>query len=884
MSISIISSRAVRHLAAIAALILWHSTATGQDAGATQFEMQVRPLLAKNCWGCHRQTALGGLRMDSREAILKGGHSGPAIVPGKAAESLLIQAVTHRHERLKMPPAGKLSDSEIAILKNWIDSNAFWPAEEKTATAKPVKGEYEITPEQRAYWAYQPIKSATPPGTKGAIDSLVGAALQSKGLKPSPPADKRTLIRRATLDLTGLPPSPSEVADYLKDTSPGAFAKVIDRLLASPAYGERWGRHWLDVARYSDDSLSPSPNAAAYPNAYRYRNWVIQALNKDMPYNLFVKAQLAGDSLPSKDPNEYAAGLGFYALSPEMQDDRVDVTTRGFLGLTVACAQCHDHKFDPIPTKDFYSLQGIFASSQPTELPLAPKDVVDAWQSQDKKIKKQQQVIDQFYRTQQEQLARILASRTSRYLLAAAEIDSKDGLDEETLERWRNYLKEPRKDHPFLAKWLELVGRKAPAEEMRPAAVAFQTALLAVLDEQNEVEEKNKITLSRIEGRSAATTAMASLPRDKFMLWRDVFAKSETDAGDYFRTPDGVLYYSATKIGRFLQGQWKEYADDQKKVLAALKSELPAKYPFLQTIKDRDKPADIRIQIRGDRNNLGDVAPRRFLAILASGERKPFTDGSGRKELADHIVDPKNPLTPRVIVNRVWQHHFGRGIVPTASNFGLNGERPSHPDLLDYLASSFLQSGWSLKALHREIMGSATYQSSATPSSDATAKDPQNIYLSHFSRQRLEVESLRDSILFVSGLLDRTPGERAQRFDEENHKRTVYGFVSRRRIDGLLTLFDFPNPNSTSEGRLATNVPLQRLFFMNSVFVDNAAQALAKRVEDATDGRVQAMYRLLFGRAPDAEELRLGLEYIARDGAGSYARVLLSSNEFNYVD
>ena len=363
------------------------------------------------------------------------------------------------------------------------------------------------------------------------------------------------------------------------------------------------------------------------------------------------------------------------------------------------------------------------------------------------------------------------------------------------------------------------------------AAAEFQEEVLKVNDEKRAVDEKNTQTLGRNPDKLGdPNTAIASLPRERYILDRDIFEKSALDASEYFRSPDGVLSYTPEKIGRFLQGQWKEYVEDQKKLLAQLRSELPAKYAFLQVIKDRPRPADVRIQIRGDRNNLGDVAPRRFLAILSPEERKPFTKGSGREELADAIVDPHNPLTPRVIVNRIWQGHFGRGIVSTPSNFGLMGQPPSHPELLDYLASGFLEHNWSIKWLHRQIMLSAVYQSDATPTETASAKDPENVYLSHANRQRLEVEALRDSILFVSGLLDLAPGDAARQLDENNRKRTVYGFVSRRKMNGTLALFDFPNPNITSEGRIVTNVPLQRLFFMNSPFVTSAAEAFGETV------------------------------------------------------
>jgi mono/diheme cytochrome c family protein len=868
--------------------ICWQLNAADPN---TQFEMQVRPLLSKNCWSCHTQSALGGLRLDSREAILKGGKSGPALVPNKPEESLLIQAVTHRHERLKMPPTGKLSDSDIAILTEWIENGAVWPAEAKTAVSKPGQGEYRITAEQRAFWSFQPVKQPAPPAVanqswaKGTIDRFILSALESKGIQPAPASGKRELIRRATFDLIGLPPTPEQVEDFLRDRSPEAFAKVVDRLLASPQYGERWGRHWLDVARYSDDSLSPTLSAARYPNSFRYRNWVIGAFNQDMPFDVFVKAQIAGDLMPSGDSNQYTPGLGFYALSPEMQDDRVDVTTRGFLGLTVACATCHDHKFDPIPTKDFYSLQGVFSSTQMNEAPLAPKETVEEWQARDRKVKKQQDAITDFYRTQRNLLATVLASRTARYVLAAQGVEGKEGLDEETVERWRRYLADPHKQHPYLTRWFDLVSKGAPPEELRKAAAEFQETVLAIQDEKREVDEKNTYTLGRNpEALGDPNKALASLPRDKYMLWRDIFEKALADSSDYFRSPDGVVYYPPEKMDRFLQGPWKEYIDEQKKELARLKADLPPKYPFLQTIKDREKPADVRVSIRGDRNNQGDVAPRRFLAILSPEERKPFTHGSGRMELAESIADPRNPLTARVIVNRIWAQHFGRGIVATTSNFGQMGERPTHPELLDYLASSFLKRNWSIKGLHREIMLSATYQLGAVASASAAAKDPDNVYLSHASRRRLDVEALRDSILFVSGLLDPAPGEAAKPLDASNPKRTVYGLVSRRKLEGVLAMFDFPNPNSTSEGRIVTNVPLQRLFFMNSPFTENAAQALAKRFDGAPETKVRQMYLAAFNRQPDADELAAGIAFAEANSWAGYARVLLGANEFYYID
>src|SRR5215467_5230267 len=388
------------------------------------FETRVRPVFAKNCYACHTDSKMGGLRLDSADSVQQGGKSGPAIIPGKPDESLLIQAIRYSHERLKMPPGGKLKDQEIADITEWVQSGAAWPAGSPALESKPANTEYVITPQQRAFWSFQPVQKPALPEVKekalvhSPIDNFVLAKLESQGLKPARPADKRILIRRASLDLIGLPPTPEEVDAFLADQSPGAFAKVVDRLLASTHYGERWGRYWLDVARYSDDKLN-STTEEIHPNAFRYRDWVIQAFNNDMPYDTFVKAQIAGDFLPSDDPLKYRPALGFYSLSPEMQDERVDATTRGFLGLTVVCAQCHNHKFDPIPQKDYYSLQGVFTSSELNKVPLAPKDVVEKWDAEKKTIDKLETKLKDFIAAQNDQLGGILANQTSRFLLAS---------------------------------------------------------------------------------------------------------------------------------------------------------------------------------------------------------------------------------------------------------------------------------------------------------------------------------------------------------------------------------------------------------------------------------------------------------------------------------
>jgi mono/diheme cytochrome c family protein len=832
------------------------------------FETKIRPLFAEKCFACHTDARMGGLELDSREHFLKGGKSGPAVVPGNPDASLLVKALRH-NATPKMPPDGKLAADQIAAVEAWVKAGAVWPVNEK-APAAPA---YKITDEQRAFWSFQPVQPAPPPNVKDAnwartdVDRFIEAKLEAHGLRPVRRADRRSLIRRASYDLTGLPPTAEEVDAFERDKSPDAFAKVVDRLLASPRYGERWGRVWLDVARYSDDRLD-SERDNPYPAAFRYRDWVIQAIQDDMPYDVFVKAQIAGDRLA--DRKKYEAGLGFYALSPEMQDDRVDATARGFLGLTVACAQCHDHKYDPIPTRDFYALMGIFRNTDLHEVPLAPNDVVDAFKNQQALIDKKEKELKAYVDAQTAQLGLILASQTEKYVLGS-------GPDVETQSRWTKYLAAPEKQHPFLKDWY---AAKTP-EQRAKAAADFQAQVLAVIAEKARVDDENHVRLGVNPSRDDLSKAnLVSLDRAKFGLWEDML-------GDR-----GVLHYGDSKkeeakIDRFLSGVWLDHLKGLREQLAALKKDLPPAYPVLQTIADKEKPEQQRVWIRGDQNNPGDAAPPHFLSILSKAE--PFERGKERLALAEAIANPANPLTARVIVNRVWQQHFGYGLVRTASNFGSQGDRPSHPELLDYLAARFVREGWSLKKLHREIMLTSVYALSDEPSERNFAEDPDNRMLWRYNRRRLDAEALRDSILYVSGKLDLTAGGPPVRLGKENNRRTVYAYISRRQLDPMLALFDFPNPNNTSEQRLQTTVPLQKLFFMNSPFVMDQSAALAARVAAMASGdeqRIARTYRLVLQRDPTPEERKLAREFIAGNAGAwpQFTQVLLSSNEFTYLN
>jgi mono/diheme cytochrome c family protein len=886
------------------------------------FELRIRPVFAKNCYACHTSARMGGLELTSRQGLLQGGSSGPAIVPGDPDSSLLLKAVRRTHDRLKMPPQGALADAEIRDLESWVKGGAIWP-ESAAGTAGPSKS-YQISPKQRAFWAFRPVVKPPVPQPKDAvwakndIDRFILAKLEAKGLSPGKPADKRTLLRRVYYDIIGLPPTPEEVDAFLGDNSPQAFEKIVDHLLASPHYGERWGRYWLDIARYGDDRLGGTRDDP-HPNAWRYRDWVVSSLNDDMPFDKFVKAQIAGDLMEGVDRKKYVAGLGYFGLSPEFQDDRVDALTRGFLALTVACAQCHDHKYDPIPTKDFYSLQGIFTSSEMYEYPIAPETEVAAYQTKKKKLDQLERDLKDFLKKQSFQLTEILAAQTSRYLVGtsqvlagskrpAAEVAREQQLDPETFERWLRYLREP-KEHRYLDAWDAAIASNATSAELGKLAASFQDLVLDVTREKKEMDEYNK---------TAKEGAIKVLGAQKAILWKDMYFSNPRPDLPYL-PPLGIFYYgelyqypgSEMQVVRFLQGEWKTYANWLLSEIDTVKKSLPPKYDFLNTVKDAEKPANLRVNIGGNPEKLGDEAPRRFLQILCNGEPAPFQKGSGRLELAEAIASPDNPLTARVMVNRIWHYHFGQGLVKTLSNFGFLGDKPSHPELLDWLTAHFVEDGWSVKKLHREILLSAAYALAADNVEKNFAVDPDNRLLWRANRRRLDAEVLRDSLLLVSGNLDltvggppawMTPNHAAGRTGPEGDadkystpeewltgrsRRAIYGYISRRRTDPTLTLFDFPTPATISEQRFVTSTPLQGLFLLNSDFMMAQAEALAKRVAGAaTDAaRISQAYRLLFGRDAQEEEIKLGRDFL-RDKPNAwaeYTQVLLSSNEFLFV-
>ncbi len=881
------------------------TVASAEQAGEEFFETRIRPLLAKNCYVCHTETKMGGLRLDSREAILKGGGRGHAIVSGDPGESLLFKAVSGALDDLKMPPTGSLNKDQIADISKWIADGAVWPETKAVASASSPSDEYVIRPEFREFWSFQPVRNPPPPEVRDKhwartdIDRFILALLEKEGLRPVAPAEKRVLIRRATLDLTGLPPTPEEVAAFLADDAPEAFANVIDRLLASPHYGERWGRYWLDLARYGE-GMAAAYKDTPFPFAYRYRDWVINAFNHDMPYDQFIKAQLAAD-LMSDANEESLPALGFHALG-KRDDDRVDVTGRVFLGLTLGCAQCHDHKYDPIPTKDFYSMQGVFSSSEKYEYPLVDEDMVAAYKQAQERVKEKKIEIDDFLKKVTDQLIDISMTQTSAYLFASWRVMQRGetapvaveevGLDQETLERWVAYLGKQGHDHHFLDEWKQVLSGDADEAEVKKRSAELETSLLAIHKEKREVDDVNYVRLGGADGardqKTLLNTNLDFLEPVKWYFWRDVaYRKYRRAAIEY---PEGIYHRDTEGIKRFLNPAWLAHLEKLQAEHKAFQEAVPEQYHFIHTYRDAKQPEDVKVHIRGDKKNLGEVAPRRWLRILSPDEPQGFTEGSGRLQLAEAIASADNPLTARVMVNRVWQHHFGRGIVASPSNYGRLGERPTHPELLDHLAASFVESGWSLKKLHREIMLSATYRLGSEITRANYEKDASNRFLWRFEpRERLDAEALRDSMLAVAGNLDQTVGGPSKALDYDNHRRAIYGSVSRTTPDRMLTLFDFPDPKDTAPERSVTVGPLQRLFFLNNGFVIQQAEVFAKRLQAEAGkdekARIRRAYELLYSRPPTKPEVKAARRFLG--GAESdwvrYAQVLLASSEFTTV-
>jgi hypothetical protein len=777
--------------------------------GIRFFETKIRPIFVKHCYECHGPDLQENkLRVDSLEGLTKGGKAGSLVVAGKPEKSLLITAIGYQVPDLQMPPEQKLGEREIADLTAWVKMGAPHP-DRQPGSVLPVDT-FDLA-EGKKFWSFQPAVDRVPPAVKDAawaktaLDQFILKELEAKKLRPAKPAEKLTLLRRATFDLTGLPPTPAEIEAFLKDESPTAFAAVVDRLLESPHYGERWGRHWLDVARYADSN--GLDENIAHGNAWRYRDYVIRSLNSDKPYDQFVLEQLAGDLLPPTDDaavaHERLIATGFLSLGPkvlaevdktkmemDILDEQVDTLGRALLGLTLGCARCHDHKFDPIRAEDYYALTGIFKSTRTME----SFKTIARW--------------------------------------------------------WENPLASPAE-----------VQRKAAFDKL----VAEQKAALDALVKKSKEELQKQLKPGE------------TLPKE-----------------------------FESRLAPEVQTELKVRREE----LAKLTASVPA-IPTAMGVSE-GKVTDVPVHIRGSHLALGQVVPRGFPAVLVSTEQPvPLpADQSGRLELAQWLVRKDHPLTARVMVNRVWRWHFGQGLVSTPDNFGKLGERPTHPELLDWLASRFVEQGWSLKQLHRLIMLSQTYQLSSEFNAASAAADPENRLYWRMPLRRLEAEEIRDALLATSGLLDLTRGgsllhvgNREFLFDHtskdgtkyDSRKRSIYLPVIRNNLYDVFQLFDATDATVLDGNRATTVVAPQALFMLNSDLVLDASKNLAETVLAETASppqRVESLYLRTFGRRPIAAEITRGIAYVERSRASgkeeaeawsSFSHVLFSANEFIYL-
>jgi hypothetical protein len=1112
------------------------------------FDSQVRPLLAARCFKCHgKAPGKGSLLLSSQTGLSVGGDSGPVIVPGKPDESLLISAVRYQNGQLRMPPDGKLPEEDIARLERWVQEGAIWTADELPVA--PGRLESELTAEQRNFWSFRPLDDAALPSVRadgwpqGPIDRWILSRLEQRGLAASEPADKRTLLRRATFDLTGLPPTRREIDAFLADESPGAFAAVVERLLASPHYGERWGRHWLDVVRYADArDLIQLPAESDFREAWRYRDWVISAFNRDLPYDQFIRLQLAGDLLQPTDPNqidkEALVATGMLAIADfvpgdvdkeqmiaDYVNDQIDVVGRGVMGLTLACARCHDHKFDPISTHDYYALAGIFFSTRlipgpvPGNTPLVRVPLlssvelkaVEARAASDKQrlaaLSQAAQVAADSERLTY--LGQWVGAQTPRYLLAAwdylhrtageerstvTEIATAGKLDEATFARWLKYVENH--PHPALSPQLaaaDRVERERSVQKLGPKLLAIarrrQTTnvedptaqILAeseILrfqadDPRIQTNDAGQVTVwpdhgglsqdaSPVSGTPGPTLAACSdhgqsrtvlrfdghqmlqaphgvpsvgslfivfrpaqqAPSGQRLIgWEDAsvgqhglglmleasgslhaIVRRSGANGDIVTSPplstdfqlvsitwgpagvtvhvngvamgtnqsvDGVSsapdipalhiggpgsgasarFYCAQLDARArgrceaelrqrwmaISGQaaspsdpledlynellslrgpfWADQTErdrflpeDARARLASMSQELEAlkKKPALEipravVVQEGGPPGtqhegfrDAAVYIRGNPATHGPRVPRGFPRVLAGGNQAPIRQGSGRRELADWVTRTDHPLTARVMVNRIWQHHFGAGLVRTSTNFGARGERPSHPELLDYLARHFLASGWSVKSMHRLIMLSSVYQQSSRASQASLVADPENRLLGRMNRRRLEAEAIRDNLLAVAGRLNTNPGGPGF-LDAVVPRRSVYLMSVRTgaKAAEFGPLFDGPDCSAIVEQRSQSTVAPQALFLLNDPFVMDMAGALAERVAQEVpsvgqEARIDRMYQIAIGRPPTAAEIEIARGLLGQqpdaDAWSRFCHVVLCTNEFIYVD
>jgi cytochrome c553 len=925
--------------------------------GLEFFEKNVRPILSDRCYECHsanKNSSKGGLILDSHDGAYKGGDEGPAVVPGNLEKSLLIKAVRYTDPEFSMPPkktGGKLPDDKIAILEEWVKMGAPMPV----GGAVKLTG---LTGKAREHWAFQPVTKPTVPEVKNRawvktpIDAFVLAKLEAKGLQPNPAASPESFLRRVSYDLIGLPPTSEQVDTFekavqaaqvtdtmaLRSGKPAVaveavYAKQIDGLLASPHYGERWARHWLDTARYSDtrglqvdqgDSLFRDYRFAY---AWTYRDYVINAMNEDKPYNNFIVEQLAADRIPGISPDDpRLAALGFLTVGKRFDDpndiidERIDTTTKAFLGLTVSCARCHDHKFDPIPIKDYYSLHGIFASTvEPLHLPTIAATSKSAAAARTDFTKRLGQLQDEqvggFFRYMRETRARYDKEMAGRLMIASVRRGSSEA--GEFSDRYKIDLTSDvdfaamriQKDSPitgpfyavaqvpvvYFAERAPIAIKEALADTDHPVNPIIAAAIRDLKPKTlHDVAAAYQKAYNENKAAILAHLAVLAKPGDGWKKTSPAIAEMTgypwaiPSYDEVFDNEDMISLFSTRKFCADWQnrpiyggiGNRAPVAYFRHTRINELRLSHPGAPGEAMVVQDSEAPKDSYVFKRGDKNNKGDIAPRQFLDILSKGERRPYVDGSGRYEFAQSIATKDNPMTARVAVNRTWMKHFIEGFVATADDLGNMSEKPSHPELLDYLATDFMENGWTMKRLHRMIVMSNVYRLDSDPTAnplvakkgaiDPLKIDAGNRLLWRGNLRRLDFESIRDSMILLTGKLNPLVGGQPANITDEpfSYRRSLYGYVDRSRLSDTLSQFDYGDPDQANSKRNSTIVPQQALYFMNNALCVEVARAVSARKDVVNamsdDQRIVAMFRCMFQRRPSTNEIRVSQEFLTK--------------------
>ena len=892
------------------------------------FEKKIRPILTEHCFECHAaEKQESDLRLDSRDSILRGGASGPAASVDDPGSSLLIKVLKYDGD-VEMPPDQKLDNAIVENIRKWIEMDLPWPKKksDKSVDSTPLTMDQKLTHHRDQHWAFQSLVPYQHPATqvddwsRNRLDKLIRKKLDQQKITPSPDASRFQLTRRLYLLLLGVPPTFKQAQRAANDPSPHWYENLVDQLLGDPRYGERWGRHWLDVARYADTRGYSFQKDRNYPHAYTYRDYVISSWNDDKPFDRFVQEQLAADYLPLNEDLRPLAALGFLTVGRKFNnvhddiDDKIDVVFRGLQGLTVSCARCHDHKYDAIPTEDYYSLYGVFASAREGDLPyIGLRPEIERFQKKKSAYNEAQNRLQQHLAQQRNQIVDQARSNTAIYLANVLGAEEKMAIEKfkgesqsdfrfipKIARSWRDYLRGQASDnHPVWSPW------KSFAEI--PPSDDFESRTKPLISEWEKSQKKinpllwKELTSHPPKNRMELAGIYGKIISEVYSAWKKAgsndqglakLSAAQQQIGIALFTDRTPTEIKTENIKAYLDDGARSTYEQLKQAVAAQKATLPAELDRAMVVSDNSTPVEPVVFIRGQAGRRGKKVPRQFIQVLSPAKQDPFTHGAGRLDIAEKITDPRNPLTARVLVNRIWMRLMGSSLVSTPSDFGTRCPEPVQRDVLDLMAAELIRNDWSIKSIQRMILTSSTFRQASDYRADASAIDTNNSLYWKNNRQRLEFEPLRDSMLFVSKELDNAMGGKSVEITKPPYakRRAVYGYIDRQDLPNLFRAFDFASPDQSSAKRSKTTVPQQMLFLMNSPFVIERAQKIADQVLATEDpNKIGLLYQLIFARNPTAAEREVARAYVKRETNNkvrwrNLAQILIQTNEFSFVD